>query len=539
MPACSGVRDADWVKHNPSTPATALGFVCGQCTTGTGPCGRQVHCSAAPTRQAAWDFVARDLQGAPFNLDSQTAFIVANRIFYQGSGNIGSWHSCTCGSASSGCGSTNGYMQWLAADDDNGNVNDGTPHMTALFNAFNRHGIACATPTAVNSGCSGGPTAAPTVTATPGNNQVSLSWTTVAGATRYWVFRSEGHAGCDFGKTKIAEVTGTSYVDTQVANGRAYAYNVVAAGASNACSGAASACSLVTPAASTTPDFTLSCAPSSLSIAQGGSGTSTCTVTSQNGFNSAVNLSCTGLPSGATCSFAPAAATPPANGSTTSTLTVNVAGAAATGTTAFQVSGVSGALSHTAAMSLTVTLVGGPVTVFFDDFETDQGWTRNAGGTDTATTGFWERGDPEATTSSGTKQLGTTVSGVNDLVTARLAGSSAGANDLDGGTTSIRSPAITLPATGTLTLSFSYYLAHGTNSSSADFLRVSVVGATTTQVLQELGAADNDDAVWAASGNLNISAFAGQTVRILVEAADASTASLVEAAVDDVRITQQ
>jgi aminopeptidase S len=31
----------------------------------------------------------------------------------------------------------------------------------------------------------------------------------------------------------------------------------------------------------------------------------------------------------------------------------------------------------------------------------------------------------------------------------------------------------------------------------------------------------------------------GQTVRILIEAADASTASLVEAAVDDVRITQQ
>lgn len=37
----------------------------------------------------------------------------------------------------------------------------------------------------------------------------------------------------------------------------------------------------------------------------------------------------------------------------------------------------------------------------------------------------------------------------------------------------------------------------------------------------------------------NISAFAGQTVRILIEAADASTASLVEASVDDVSIVQQ
>ncbi len=104
--------------------------------------------------------------------------------------------------------------------------------------------------------------------------------------------------------------------------------------------------------------------------------------------------------------------------------------------------------------------------------------------------------------------------------------------------TSIRSPAITLPSTGTLTLSFSYYLAHGTNSSTADFLRVQVVGTTTALAFEELGAANNDDAVWA-SHSVNLTPFAGQTVRILIEAADASTASLVEAAVDDVRIVQQ
>jgi subtilase family protein len=179
-----------------------------------------------------------------------------------------------------------------------------------------------------------------------------------------------------------------------------------------------------------------------------------------------------------------------------------------------------------------------PVTVFFDDFETSLGWTRNAAGTDTATTGLWERGDPQTTTSGGTKQLGTTVSGVNDLVTGRLAGASAGENDVDGGVTTVRSPAIALPATGTLTLSFSYYLAHANNSSSADFLRVKVIGATTSTVLEELGAADNDDAAWA-TRTADITAFAGQTVRIQIEAADASTASLVEAAVDDVKIVQQ
>ena len=65
-----------------------------------------------------------------------------------------------------------------------------------------------------------------------------------------------------------------------------------------------------------------------------------------------------------------------------------------------------------------------------------------------------------------------------------------------------------------------------------------VVGSTTSLVFEELGAANNDDAVWAAS-SANISSFAGQTVRILIEAADASTASLVEAAIDNVQITQQ
>jgi hypothetical protein len=244
---CSGVRDTDFAKHTPATPATPLGFVCGQCTTGPGPCGRQVHCAAAPVRQAAWDLVARDLTAAPFNLDSQSAFIVGNRLFYQGSGNIGAWHSCTCGSTASGCGATNGYMQWLAADDDNGNLNDGTPHMTAIFAAYNRHGIACTTPAVKNSGCSGGPTAAPNLTVTPGSKQASLTWNSVAGATRYWVFRSEGEAGCNFGKTLISTVTTTSFVDTNVAGGRAYTYNVVAVGSSTSCFSRASNCTPVTP----------------------------------------------------------------------------------------------------------------------------------------------------------------------------------------------------------------------------------------------------------------------------------------------------
>jgi aminopeptidase S len=159
--------------------------------------------------------------------------------------------------------------------------------------------------------------------------------------------------------------------------------------------------------------------------------------------------------------------------------------------------------------------------------------------TDTATTGQWQRGAPQQTTSGGiVTQLGGCAGGANCLVTSLAAGASAGANDVDGGVTSIDSPQIALPSSGTLTLSFAYYMAHLNNSSSADFLRVSVVGSTTTQVFLETGAANNDAAAFATQ-SVNISSFAGQTIRIRIEAADAATASLVEAAVDNVTITQQ
>ena len=193
--------------------------------------------------------------------------------------------------------------------------------------------------------------------------------------------------------------------------------------------------------------------------------------------------------------------------------------------------------SPAAAVSITINAAG-PTTVFFDDFETNKGWTVNPSGSDTATLGKWERANPESTSSSGAKQQGTTVSGSYDLVTGPLSGSSAGAYDLDGGVTTVRSPNITLPAGKNLTLTFSYYMAHLNNSSSADYLRVKVVGATTTTVLEELGATNDDDAAWAVfSGSLN--AYAGQTVYLLIEAADAAVSSLVEAAVDDVKIVAQ
>lgn len=179
-----------------------------------------------------------------------------------------------------------------------------------------------------------------------------------------------------------------------------------------------------------------------------------------------------------------------------------------------------------------------PTTLYSDNFDgVATGWTINPNGTDTATLGQWAIGDPAQTSSSGVKQLGTTQSGTMDLVTGPLAGSSAGAYDVDGGLTTARSGAIALTGSYTaITLNLYGYMAHGSNSSAADYLRIKVIGATTTTVFEELGAANNDNGAWQAI-SANITAYAGQTIRLQVECADASGASLVECGVDTITIT--
>jgi len=107
--------------------------------------------------------------------------------------------------------------------------------------------------------------------------------------------------------------------------------------------------------AGSTPDFSLSASPNSLTIAQGGSDQSTITVTPQNGFNKKVTMSASGLPSGVTADFNPNPT------KTTSAMTITVGATAATGTSTITITGTSGSLSHQTTLQLTVTSAGGPV----------------------------------------------------------------------------------------------------------------------------------------------------------------------------------
>jgi len=101
-------------------------------------------------------------------------------------------------------------------------------------------------------------------------------------------------------------------------------------------------------AGSATPSFTLSDSPSSLTITQGGSGTSTITVHDVNGFTGSVTLAASGLPSGVTATFG----TNPTTG--TSVLTLTASATATTGTSTVTITGTSGSLTATTTLALTV-----------------------------------------------------------------------------------------------------------------------------------------------------------------------------------------
>ena len=179
--------------------------------------------------------------------------------------------------------------------------------------------------------------------------------------------------------------------------------------------------------------------------------------------------------------------------------------------------------------------------LFRDDFEQARGWSLTAG-RNTATSGRWQRGDPQPTTYSGiTIQQGTCQGpSANCLITGLSAGTAVGNYDVDGGMTSIQSPAIALPAGGQITLTFRIYLAHLNNASRADFISVRVVGGNgAVQTVWSRGATANTVGSTWATRTADLSAYAGQTIRLRIEAVDNAPNSIIEAGFDNVVITRQ
>jgi hypothetical protein len=126
--------------------------------------------------------------------------------------------------------------------------------------------------------------------------------------------------------------------------GGTYSLTVVGTG------GGAARTAAFTLTVSGNPDFSLSVAPSPVSVPAGGSIATTVTVSRANGFAGAVTLSLVSPPAGVTATFTPN----PASGATAN-LQLDVLGTVAPGSKALTVQGTNAALVHTAPLTLNVT----------------------------------------------------------------------------------------------------------------------------------------------------------------------------------------
>ena len=247
--SCTGIRDLDWAQHASNTPHTVANFTQPLCPFGfgyDGPCGREGHCESQIASEALWDLAARDLPDP----GGAAAWAVMERLWYLSRPTATGAFTChtTASWTSDGCSAGSLWRTMRLADDDDGNLANGTPHSCQLYAAFNRHGIACPADPGANvcfSACT--PPAAPAVTPTSGDGQVALSWSDSGPGVVYDVYKTE--LGCDSGSIKIADnLTSAAFLDTVVANGLTYSYRVIAHPAGNeACGAAPSACQSATP----------------------------------------------------------------------------------------------------------------------------------------------------------------------------------------------------------------------------------------------------------------------------------------------------
>jgi len=353
---CTGIRDVDYAKHSSGTAHTPLNFVKVYCPTSSsykGPCGREGHCEGYIAAEAAWDLAVRDLPSAGY--DVNTSWFIMERMFYLSRASAGSAYTCNSSTfASDGCGTTSWFTTFRAVDDSGDGVANGTPHAAAIYAAFNRHGIGCSTSVNTNqTTCA--TLAQPTLTATAGSGQVSLSWGSVTNATRYWVMRNELNATA--GLIKVAEVTGTSYTDTLVSPNITYYYSILPLAANNSCFGNMASVKSATPTAGGTTTYSISgtvsgATASGVTMTLTGAATAT-TTTATDGtytFSGLANGTYTVTPSKTGYTFSP-----------TST-SVTISGANQTGknftATAAPTYSISGTVSGAIASGVTISLTG-------------------------------------------------------------------------------------------------------------------------------------------------------------------------------------
>jgi subtilisin-like proprotein convertase family protein len=253
---CTGVRDQDRLKHDTPeilTPAN-INARCGSLGGGSDPCGEEVHCEGYLPGNTVWDLAYRDLPARPMAVDD--AWALADKLWWESGPARTAAYSCTNQTAppwNNGCGATTWFETFLAADDADGNLANGTPHAATIFQAFDRHGISCGTATdPANLDSSECPAVGSvgTITGTSGSDSATVTWSQATNAASYRILRNT--LGCSFGSTEIAFVADNgnptqSFTDTNASNGTPFYYTVQPVGTNVDCPGPTSNCVTVTP----------------------------------------------------------------------------------------------------------------------------------------------------------------------------------------------------------------------------------------------------------------------------------------------------
>jgi hypothetical protein len=221
---------------------------------------------------------------------------------------------------------------------------------------------------------------------------------------------------------------------------------------------------------------------------------------------------------------------------------VNLPGGTCPSTLNFYVSAQSstGVTSYSPATAPTAfyigTLANGVTQVMADDFEAaTTGWTVGATG-DTATAGIWTRVDPLGTTAQ-PEDDHTPSPGVKAWITGQGTGGAVGAADVDGGTTTLVSPAYDCTGLTEAYVSYSRWYSNNAGASpNLDTMPVEISADNGATWIQLENVAENAG-VWVdKTFRINNYVTPSAQVRLRFRAQDLGASSLVEAGVDDVRI---
>jgi choice-of-anchor B domain-containing protein len=175
---------------------------------------------------------------------------------------------------------------------------------------------------------------------------------------------------------------------------------------------------------------------------------------------------------------------------------------------------------------------------YADDFTFDLGWTVQT----TASTGAWERGEPQGTTNNSSQanpEFDVNNDCTNQCYITGNSGGSASQDDVDDGATVLTSPVINMSNYFDPWIHYSRWFYNGGGSGTPnDSLVISLTNGSTTVVLETVRYNSAGNSTWVPKNyRVNNYFTPGPNMRLIVRTADAPLGHLVEAGFDDFSVT--